>query len=124
MAMSVKDAVSARRSTRAFLPNPVPEALLHDVLERATRAPSGGNVQPWRLYVLNGKSMSNFRATMDERLRINPLGEQPEYAVYPPSLGEPYRAWRFEVGEAMYACLGIPRDAKADRLQWLLTDDL
>jgi nitroreductase len=121
--LSVSDAVAQRRSVRAFLPTHVDHALIHDILSRATRAPSGGNLQPWRLFVLNGPAMDRFRALMDTRLAENPLGEEPEYAVYPPNLKEPYRSRRFQVGEDMYAKLAIPRDDKLARLQWLQSND-
>ena len=62
--MSVSEAVAVRKSVRAFLPAPVEPALIADVLTRATRAPSGGNLQPWRLYVLHGESMTRFRAVI------------------------------------------------------------
>ena len=58
--MNVSDAVAARRSIRDFLTDPVDDELLRDLLERAARAPSGGNVQPWRIYVLNGSRMTDF----------------------------------------------------------------
>jgi nitroreductase len=110
-------------STRAFLPAAVQTAVITDVLERAARAPSGGNLQPWRLYVLNGDSMARFRAVMEPKLAESPVGETPEYAVYPPELKEPYRSRRYAVGEAMYALLGIGRDNKFGRLQWFQNND-
>jgi nitroreductase len=113
--MHVTQAVDSRRSVRAFLPDPVSDELLRQLLERASRAPSGGNVQPWRVYVLNGDSMQRFR----EHLTTQPPMETPEYAIYPDDLPEPYRTNRFEVGEAMYALLGLDRDDKAGRLQQL-----
>jgi nitroreductase len=121
--MSVSDAVAQRRSVRAFDPTPVESALIQDILSRATRAPSGGNLQPWRLYVLNGASMARFASLMQARLADNPMGEDPEYAVYPPNLKEPYRSRRFGVGEDMYEKLGIPRGDKLARLQWLQSND-
>jgi nitroreductase len=121
--LTVSDAVARRKSVRAFLPTPIDGAVIADVVARATRAPSGGNVQPWILYVLNGDSKARFSALMETRLAENPLGETPEYEVYPPSLKEPYRTRRFEVGEAMYAHLGIPRGDKLARLQWLQNND-
>jgi nitroreductase len=121
--MTVSEAVARRRSVRAFLPTPVDSAIIADVLTQATRAPSGGNLQPWRLFVLNGETMARFRALMEATLAENPLGETPEYAVYPPDLKEPYRTRRFAVGEAMYALLGIPREEKFARLQWLQNND-
>jgi nitroreductase len=117
--VSVSEAVQRRKSVRAFLPTPVAPEVIGDVLGRATRAASGGNLQPWVLYVLSGESMARFRVLMEERMAENPLGEAPDYAVYPPDLKEPYRARRFEIGEAMYAHLGIPRGEKLARLQWL-----
>jgi nitroreductase len=110
--MDVSDAVAARRSIRAFLPDPVDDALLASLLERAARAPSGGNLQPWRVYVINGPVMDDFRSFLAQRPPI----EAPAYDIYPPDLHEPYRTNRFAVGEQMYAKLGIPRDDKAARL--------
>jgi nitroreductase len=119
----VSEAVAQRRSVRAFTDAPVDNGVIADVLMRATRAPSGGNLQPWRLFVLNGDAMTRFRALMDTRLADMPMGEEAEYAVYPPNLKEPYRSRRFGVGEAMYEKLGIPRSDKLARLQWLQNND-
>ncbi len=119
----MSEAVAQRLSVRAFTDTPVDNALITDVLTRATRAPSGGNLQPWRLYVLNGEAMARFRALMETRLAENPMGETPEYNVYPPNLKEPYRSRRFGIGEAMYEKLGIPREDKLARLQWLQSND-
>ena len=58
--MHVSEAVAARKSVRAFLDRPVPEDLLRELLTKASRAPSGGNLQPWRVFVLNGESMPKF----------------------------------------------------------------
>ena len=59
--MNVTDAVNARRSIRAFRPDPVDDDTIARLLTVASRAPSGGNVQPWRIYVVNGESMTRFR---------------------------------------------------------------
>jgi nitroreductase len=87
------------------------------VLATAARAPSGGNLQPWHIDVLAGEPLARFRETMRGVLAS---GQQqtPEYAVYPPELRAPWRDRRFEVGEAMYAHLGIPREDKAARRRW------
>lgn len=109
--MHVSEAVARRKSVRQFLPDPVDDAVLRDLLERAARAPSGGNVQPWRIYVVNGASMARFR----EQVADAPI-EPGEYDIYPANLWEPYRTNRFAVGEAMYATIGVQRDDKAGRL--------
>ncbi len=115
--MQVSEAVAARRSTRAFLDRPVETALLRDILERAARAPSGGNLQPWHVHLLNGVGMARFRAVMDPKLEAG-YADAPEYPIYPSPLAAPYRDRRFAVGEEMYARLGIPREDKPARLRW------
>ena len=64
--------------------------------------------------------MARFRKLMNTRLSQNPLetSKPPQYRVYPPKLKEPYRTSRYEVGEAMYALLGITRDHRPERLKW------
>jgi nitroreductase len=119
MSQSVTQAVKNRKSTRAFLPDPVPEEVIREVLEKSLRAPSGGNVQPWHLYVVSGNSMKRFRSDLDKKMEENPLGEKPQYSVYPERLIQPYRTYRYSVGEEMYALLGISRDEKLKRLEWL-----
>ena len=109
--MNVTAAVERRKSIRAFLDTPVSDEVLRTLLEKAARAPSGGNVQPWRIYVINGKTRSRFLDFIKDR----PLEDSP-YDVYPPNLWEPYRSNRFTLGEAMYEKLGIPREDKRARL--------
>jgi len=117
--MNVSEAVTTRRSVRAYTHQPVPPEVLREVLANAARAPSGGNLQPWRIYALAGAPLAELKAAIQLRLRTRPTPPKPEYAVYPPSLGEPYRSQRFTIGEAMYALLGIPREDKAGRLRWI-----
>ena len=113
--MNVSDAVAARKSIRRFLDQPVDEDLLKTLLEKAARAPSGGNLQPWRVYVIGNDRMSAFM----DHLKTSDIKDQAEYAVYPPDLKSPYRDSRFKVGEDMYALLGIPREDKPARFAHL-----
>ena len=59
--MLVSEAVAQRKSIRAFLDKPVGNELIADLLAKAARSPSGGNVQPWQIYVVNGDSMNKFK---------------------------------------------------------------
>jgi nitroreductase len=115
--MNVTEAVRTRRSVRAFLDRPVPAALLREVIELAARAPSGGNVQPWKLYVVGGEVLARIKALAAERQRRADPNERPEYVIYPANLWEPHRTTRFEVGEQLYGALGVPREDKLGRLQ-------
>ena len=58
--MQVSQAVAQRKSIRAFLDKPVSDEVLRQLLEKASRAPSGGNLQPWRVFVINGDTMPRF----------------------------------------------------------------
>ncbi len=118
--MNVTDAVKSRISTRAFLDKPVSEEMVREILEIARWAPSGGNLQPWKVHVVMGPARDRLVDTVKKAIAANPFADEAELAIYPPKLGEPWRTRRFELGEAMYALLGIPRDDKAARLQWLL----
>ena len=113
---SVTQAISSRRSVRAFLPRPVERALIEEMLELAARAPSGGNLQPWHVDVLTGAPLDALKAAVRASLAAGPAGEGLEFAVYPSPLPEPYRTRRFASGEALYAALGIPREDKPARL--------
>jgi nitroreductase len=109
--MNVIDAVNARSSVRQFTPEPVADDVLRDLVRDAARAPSGGNLQPWRIYVVNGDSMARLR----EFLATQPPMDDIQYDIYPAGLAEPYRTNRFTVGEQMYATLGIGREDKEGR---------
>ena len=114
--MKVSQAVASRKSVRGFLDKPVPADAIRRVLDAAARAPSGGNLQPWHIHVIGGEALERLRGIMRERIAHTPKGEDREYNVYPPELVAPYRDRRFEVGEALYHYLGIPREDKARRL--------
>jgi nitroreductase len=113
--MDVSTAVDRRSSIREFLDTPVPNQVIGELLTKASRAPSGGNVQPWRIYVVNGESMTAFREMVAGR-EI----EQPAYDIYPPDLKEPYKTSRYTLGMQMYDTLGIARDDKAARFGQML----
>ncbi|MBU6426183.1 MAG: nitroreductase family protein, partial [Rhodospirillales bacterium] len=103
--VSVSEAVRRRMSVRAFLPKPVSRDVVVEILDLARRAPSGGNVQPWRVHVLAGTPLDELRALVAGRIAAG-VREKAQYNVYPPGLWEPHRSYRFELGEALYRLLG------------------
>ena len=114
--MKVSDAINTRITTRAFLDRPVPGEVLRRILETAKRAPSGGNLQPWHVWVLAGEPMVRFKALIKEKVAVSPRGEGTEYNIYPAELKEPYKARRFKCGEDMYATINVSREDKFGRL--------
>jgi len=115
--MNVSDAIDSRMSCRAFLSTAIPETTVRSIIDQARRAPSGGNLQPWFVDVLTGEPLRQLLGRVAARVPEHPLGEQTEYNIYPPNLGEPYRSRRFKCGEDLYATIDIPRSDKARRIQ-------
>lgn len=113
--MDVRDAVASRHSCRAFLPTAIPEAIVREIVERAARAPSGGNLQAWRVYAIAGERVESLKALLAPRMGELPKGEGGEYQIFPTDLKEPHRTRRFAVGEQLYRAIGIPREDRAAR---------
>ncbi|MBC7103976.1 MAG: nitroreductase [Parvibaculum sp.] len=115
--MKVSEALKSRITCRAFLDKPVPEETVRQILEEAKYAPSGGNLQPWHVYVLTGARLKEFLSIIETKQKDAPFGEGTEYDIYPKGLTDPYKARRFKCGEDMYATIGVTREDKAGRLQ-------
>ncbi|MFZ5836530.1 MAG: nitroreductase [Pseudomonadota bacterium] len=115
--MNVTEAVQARKSVRAFLSRPVPEAAIRKILSDAARAPSGGNVQPWKTYVMAGAVRDALVQSLREKWAAGNFGEGTEYKIYPDDLGEPYMSRRRDVGFKLYELAGIAREDKIGRMK-------
>jgi nitroreductase len=107
---TVTHAIETRRSVRAYRPDPVPESVVRSILVTASRAASGGNLQPWKVSGLAGDARDALVNAVAERMKETPFGEGPEYAIYPADLEDPYRQRRSKVAMDMYALVGIERD--------------
>jgi len=108
-------AVATRRSVRAFLPTPVPRATVERILALASRAPSGTNTQPWRVYVLTGEPLRSLSrrlvAAYDDPEESARHTE--EYPYYPTEWVSPYIDRRRKIGWDLYGLLGIGKTDKA-----------
>ena len=111
----VDAAIVSRRSVRAFLPAPVPRETLEHILAVASRAPSGTNTQPWRVYVLTGEAKRELSkkivAAYDDDAERAAHTE--EYAYYPTEWKSPFIDRRRKVGWDLYGLLGIGKTEKA-----------
>lgn len=116
--MKVSDALTARKSVRAFLDQPVARAVIERILDKARWAPSGTNTQPWEVVVTMGEAKREICRAMEEAY----LAGQPakmDYAYYPSSWTEPFQGRRVSCGRALYKAIGIEKgDAKGRRTQW------
>ena len=115
---SVDLAIESRFSTRAFLPTPVPRQTLEDILRLASRAPSGTNAQPWKVYVLQGAKRDELVhkvCAAHDALRQHPELEsrfRADYDYYPRHWVEPYLGRRRHNGWTLYGLLGIGKGDK------------
>jgi nitroreductase len=112
VALALDAALARRRSTRAFLPQPIEEAELRRLFDMAQRAPSWCNIQPWRVWVTSPPATAALSADLLAAARSSlPAPEVP----FPGSYPEPYLAHRRACGHALYAAMGIARDDRARR---------
>lgn len=111
---AVDAAITSRHSIRAFLPTPVPRAVIEELLRVASHAPSGTNTQPWQVHVLTGTPLARLSQRILE-IHGNPedlAAQEEEYDYYPKTWTSPYLERRRKVGWDLYQLLGI---GKADK---------
>ena len=115
---AVDHAITSRMSARAFTQQEVSRELITEILQVASRAPSGTNTQPWKVYVLQGATrdaLVNKVCAAHEAMRGNPdVAKQytEQYDYYPAQWVSPYIDRRRENGWSLYGLLGI---GKADK---------
>ncbi len=108
--MDVIEAIQTRRSVRAFLPTPVPKEKIVEILQCAARAPSGTNMQPWKVYVVTGAVKEALTKETLARRETETGKHAPEYKYYPDEWFEPYTSRRKKVGLDLYSLLGLTKE--------------
>ncbi len=105
----VDDALTSRRSVRAFLPTPVPRATLEEIFTVAARSASGTNCQPWRVHVLRGANKEALSAKVLAAFDAPDAAERyrSEFPIYPNEWVSPFLDRRRKVGWDLYTLLGI-----------------
>ena len=118
--MDVKEALSERKSTRAFLDKEVPIEVVNAIIEQAKTAPSGVNTQPWQIAVVTGNSKIKLCDKLEEVFRAGKKGAM-DYSYYPNEWVDEYKERRKACGLLMYSTLEISREDKQKQLdQWAL----
>jgi len=103
------EAINSRRSVRAFLPDPVSRETIEQILALAARAPSGSNIQPWRVWVVSGAAKERLSQRLLAAHEADDPSQQEEYRYYPDRWEEPYLSRRRQLGLALYGLLGIAK---------------
>ncbi|MCC7485989.1 MAG: nitroreductase [Burkholderiales bacterium] len=112
-APGVFEAARTRRSIRAYRPDPVPSGTLREIVALARHAPSGSNIQPWRVHVLTGATLARVGAAIRRAFLADEPGHKRDYNYYTDPICEPYLARRRECGWGLYGTLGIGRGEHA-----------
>ena len=115
--MDVFEAVDTRIACRAFLNKPVNLNIVRELIVRAQRAASGGNLQSWNVYALANRPLEDFKRIVAARIaREDPRHGKSEYPIYPEPMFGPYKERREAHSLQLYGSLGINRDDFARRL--------
>ena len=112
-AHDVADAIRGRHSVRKFLAAAPPMDVVREILDIASYAPSGSNMQPWSVFVLTGGTLAALGGDMRAAYLAGEPGHGRDYTYYPAEVPEPFQARRRACGWSLYQTLGITRENKA-----------
>lgn len=112
------DVVNGRRSIRGFLPDPVPQSVIRDVIAIAMRAPSSLNTQPWNFFVVTGEPLARIRAENVAR-NLAGIPSSREFRANEDYQGA-HRERQIEIGKQLFGAMGIARDDRRGRKEWVL----
>jgi nitroreductase len=114
--MDILEAVRSRKSIRGYKPDPVPKEILKEILDIATRSPSGMNTQPWEFTVITGEVLDNIKRANVEMLGPGAI-PNPDFAMKP--YEGVYRNRQVEVAVQLFGLMGIAREDKEKRAEWM-----
>ncbi len=115
--MDLTEAILARKSIRAYKPDPVPRKVLKELMEVALHAPSFANTQPWEFTIIGGQVMTHLKQALAEKFQS---GAKFNHDMPWPEFPEVYRNRSREIGLGLYAALGIGREDKQKRQDWTI----
>src|ERR1700742_449749 len=114
--MHFDDVILGRRSIRGYKPDPVPKALIKEIIGLAMRAPSSMNTQPWNFYIITGEPLDRIRAGNTERM-VAGVPQSREFRTGQPLAGQ-HRDRQVGVAKQLFSAMGIERDNKDKRQDW------
>jgi nitroreductase len=120
--MELQEAILGRRSIRQFLPKPVPDELIKDLIAKSLWSPSWGNTQPWEIVVGTGESLAKFKKKNRDAFLE---GKSATTDIPMPQAWPDRNKLRYkELGKSVLGALSIPREdqqARMDHFAWMFT---
>ena len=116
--MDFQELVHSRRSVRGFKNEAVPKAVIAEIIEDAKRAPSSMNSQPWHVHVLTGAPLEQVRRRNMEEMAAGKPSKR-DIFTHGPYEGA-HRERQVDIAKQLFAAMGIARDDKAMRQDWVL----
>ncbi|MFC1904295.1 nitroreductase [Chloroflexota bacterium] len=113
--MDVIETIRARKSIRGYKPDPVPQEVLRDIIDIASRAPSSLNIQPWEVTVVTGEVLKNLS---QGNMEMDASGATPNPDLPSLPYTDKYKQRQVELGIQMFELMGITREDKEKRVQW------
>jgi nitroreductase len=109
----IADALLTRRSVRGFRPTPIDRSTVEGILHLAARAPSGTNIQPWKVYACTGAVRDALSRELLALHEARDTSHVPEYQYYPVTWREPYLSRRRKLGWDYYGLMGLTRENRS-----------
>ena len=116
--MDYNDIVHERRSIRGYQQKPVPRELIEEIIDLAKRAPSSMNTQPWHFHVITGEPLERIRKGNTEKMMSGSAVDR-EIKMNHGYEG-PHRERQIEIAVQLFEAMGIARDDKPKRLDWVM----
>ncbi len=115
--MNISKAIEIRKSTRAFIDKDVDVKLISKILEVASHASSGSNMQPWNVAVVSGSKLKSIKDNLLHSF-LNGVKPKMDYQYYPLKWNEKYKQKRQECGYQLYSALNITKGSRKKYEQW------
>ncbi|CAB4801719.1 MAG: nitroreductase [Actinobacteria bacterium] len=116
--MDYNNIVHERRSIRGYQQKPVPRELIEEIIDLAKRAPSSMNTQPWHFHVITGEPLERIRKGNTEKMMSGSAVDR-EIKMNHGYEG-PHRERQIEIAVQLFEAMGIARDDKPKRLDWVM----
>ncbi len=116
--MEFQDLVRTRRSVRGYKPDPVPRAVIEEIIATAAGAPSSMNTQPWHVHVIAGELLDEVRRRNMEGMAAQ---EEPKRDIKThDGYHGIHRHRQVEIAKKLFSAMEIDRYDKEKRHDWVL----